>query len=262
MFYYSAPQWTGGARVFAAAARELAVREYQVTYVCPGGPVEARAAAEGCDVVALEPAESVLAQAWRLQRMLTERFVETVFVHRESEQLVVSLAMRMAGRGGVVRRIPAGVIPETGRGTRLALRLATGGFLFTSVPEAQAALLLKRAREPMVAELGVDVTRYDELRGVSLAALGAVEAGARLVVCAYDSGGRSQAAGVLRTLALLAPRHPELHLAVLGPGSERRGSPDARGRARHWAPSELSRGAGRRSRGASRRRPWMGGGER
>ena len=55
--------------------------------------------------------------------------------------------------------------------------------------------------------------------GVSLPALGASGAGARLVVCAYDPGGRAQGAGVLRTLALLAPRHPELHVAFVGPGS-------------------------------------------
>ncbi len=220
MFYYSAPGWTGGARVFVAAARGLAARGYQVTFACPGGSsVEARAAAEGCDVVALDTSGSIVSRGWRLQRLLTERFIETVFVHTEEEQLDVSLAMRIAARGGVVRRVPAGTRPALGRATNAALRLATGGFVFTTQAEAAAIPKLARARDPVVADLGVDVSRYDELRAVPLGALGATSADAKLIVCVYDSGGKAQAATVLRTMALLAPRHPELHLAILGAGS-------------------------------------------
>jgi hypothetical protein len=217
MFYYSAPVWTGGARVFVAAARGLAARGYQVTFACRGGgPVEARAAAEGCDVVALETSGPIVSRGWRLQRLLTERFIETVFVHTEQEQLDVSLAMRIAARGGVVRRVPAGTRPAVGRATSVALRLATGGFVFTTQAEADAVPRPARARDPVVADLGVDVSRYDELRAVPLVALGATSADAKLIVCAYDASGKAQVATVLRTLALLAPRHPELHLAILG----------------------------------------------
>jgi Glycosyl transferases group 1 len=221
MFYHSAPGWTGGARVFVAAARGLAARGYQVTFACPaGGAVEARAAADGCDIIAVDAGGSRVGRGWRLQRILTERFVETVFVHTEREQLDVSIAMRIAGRGGVVRRVPAGTLLEIGRATSVALRLATGGFVFTTAAEAAAATTPALARPPVIADLGVDVSRYDELRAVPLAALGATAPDARLIVCAYDTGGKAQAATVLRTLALLAPRHPELHLALLGPGSE------------------------------------------
>lgn len=221
MFYYSAPGWTGGARVFVAAARGLAARGYQVTFACPGGgSVEARAAAEGCDVIAFEAGGSILSRGWRLQRILTERFVETVFVHSEAEQLDVSLAMRIAGRGGIVRRVPAGSRPQLGRATSVALRLATGGFVFTTAGDAAVAPPPPLARDPVIAELGVDVSRYDALRAVPLAELGATGPDPRVIVCAYDEGGKAQAATVLRTLALLAPRHPELYLALLGPGSE------------------------------------------
>jgi len=71
--------------------------------------------------------------------ILTERFVETVFVHSEAEQLDVSLAMRIAGRGGIVRRVPAGSTPQLGRATSVALRLATGGFVFTTAGDAAVA---------------------------------------------------------------------------------------------------------------------------
>jgi hypothetical protein len=220
MFYYSAPGWTGGARVFVAAARGLAARGYQVTFACQGGgSVEARAAADGCDVVALDTSGSIVSRGWRLQRLLTERFIETVFVHTEEEHLDVSIAMRIAARGGVVRPVPPGTRPALGRATNLALRLATGGFVFTTAAEAAAVPTPRRAREPIIADLGVDVSRYDELRAVALPTLGATSPDAKLIVCAYDAGGKAQAATVLRTMALLAPRHPELHLALLGAAS-------------------------------------------
>jgi len=221
LFYYSAREWTGSARVFIAAGRGLAARGYQVTFVCPGGgSVEARAAAEGCDVIALEPRGSLLLRSWRLQRILTERFVETVFIHTEPEHLSVALAMRLAGRGGVVRRVPAGTRPALGRGTRLALRLAAGGFVCTDASDTLPVDGLPRARPPLVADIGVDTERYDELRAVPAAALGAGPGG-RVVVCVYELSQRPRVASVLRTIALLAPRHPELRLVILGPDAGR-----------------------------------------
>jgi glycosyltransferase involved in cell wall biosynthesis len=219
LFYYSSPDWTGSARAFVAAGRGLAARGAQVTFVCPGGgPVEARAAADGCDVVALEPAGALLLRSWRLQRILSQRFIETVFVHSEEEQLAVAMAMRLAGRGGVVRRISAGTQPALGRRTRWALRLAATGFVCTDAADTLALEKLTRARTPIVADIGVDPERYDELRGVTLAALGASPT-ARLIVCIYEASQKARIAGVLRTIALLAPRHPDLYLAILGPPS-------------------------------------------
>jgi glycosyltransferase involved in cell wall biosynthesis len=218
MLYYSAPEWTGSARVFVAAGRGLAARGYQVTFVCPGGgSVEARAAAEGCDVIPLDAGGSLAGRSWHLQRILTQRFVETVFVHTQSEQLAVAIAMRMAGRGGVVRRIPPGAPPNTGRATRFALRLASGGFVCTSAADAELVREIPRARAPVIADLGVDAARYDELRAAPAPSVGAAP-NARVVVCVCEPNQPPRVASVLRTMALLAPRHPELHLALLGPG--------------------------------------------
>ncbi len=217
MFYYSAPEWTGSARVFAAAGRGLTARGYQVTFVCPGdGQVEARAAAEGCDVIPLAPGGSLLLRSWRLQRILSEKFVETVFVHTEAEHIAVALAMRLAGRGGVVRRVAAGSRPALGRQTRWALRLAAGGFVCTDATDALSVEHVPRARPPLIADIGVDTERYDELRAVNAAALGGGP-GSRIVVCVYEPSQRPRMAGVLRAIALLAPRHRDLHLAILGP---------------------------------------------
>jgi glycosyltransferase involved in cell wall biosynthesis len=219
MFYYSAPEWTGSARVFAAAGRGLAARGYQVTYVCPGdGPVEARAAAEGCDVIPVAPGGSLLLRSWRLQRILSERFVETVFVHTEVEHLAVAMAMRLAGRGGVVRRVPAGSRPALGRRTRTALRFAACGFVCTDAADALTLEGLPRAGTPLVADIGIDTERYDELRAVPAGAVGA-EPGARIVVCVYEPSQRARMADALRAVALLVPRHRDLHVAILGPSA-------------------------------------------
>jgi glycosyltransferase involved in cell wall biosynthesis len=221
LFYYSSPEWTGSARVFAAAGRGLAARGYQVTFVCPGGGVvEARAAAEGCDVIPLEATGSALVRGWRLQRILSERFVETAFVHTEAEHVAVAVAMRMAGRGGIVRRSPAGARPVVGRGTRMAARLVTTGFVFTSAADADHLPAISGVRAPVIADIGIDADRYSELRAVPASALGASAVGTpRVIVCVYEPTDRGSAATMLRTMALLVPRHPELHLAILGLGS-------------------------------------------
>jgi glycosyltransferase involved in cell wall biosynthesis len=216
LFYYDAPVWSGSARAFAAAGRGLGERGYHVTFVCPSGEVEARAAAEGCDVVPLE----VGAAAWQLRRIVTERFIETVFVHSQREHLAAALATRWAKRGSIIRRTPTGGRLQAGRATRVAARLATTSYLFTTAADAQIAPVLPRAREIVTVELGVDPSRYDELRGADPVSLGASgEADGRLLVCVYDEGGKARAATVIRAVAMLAPRHPELHLVLFGAGA-------------------------------------------
>jgi glycosyltransferase involved in cell wall biosynthesis len=209
--------------MFAAVARGLAERGYQATYVCPpGGSLEARVAADGCDVIPFAPGGGVALESWRLHHIFLERFVETIFVHSPREHLAVAGAARLAGRGGIVRRTPAGGLFVDGHGTHTAARLASTGLLFTTPAEAQAAPALPRLRDTMVAEIGVDATRYDELRAATPQSFGVRASGAtpRIIVCVYDPGGKARAATVLRTMAMLAPRHPELHLVLFGPGAD------------------------------------------
>ena len=100
LFYYSAHEWSGSARAFAVAAAGLAARGYQVTYVCrEESPVEHRLSYGGYEVIALPMGGTWIADALRLRGLLTENFVEVAFVHTEREQLVVSLATRLAERG-------------------------------------------------------------------------------------------------------------------------------------------------------------------
>jgi len=54
---------------------------------------------------------------------------------------------------------------------------------------------------------------------LTLAAIGAND-GDQLIACVYDSTARRRIAALLRAVALLAPRHPGLRLAIVGPGAE------------------------------------------
>lgn len=223
LFFVGEKGWSGCARVFVAAARGLQARGHQVTLVCPGGSAPARrAAALGVYTAAVDPDGSGVGDAFSLRRVMQERFVEVAFVHTDREQLVVSSAMRLAERGAIIRRVPAFLAPAFLRSGRLAMRIASAGLLFTTeaeLAEAQkspevAALPLA----PAVASLGVDVASYDNVRPVPRSTVG-LPAQGLLIVCSYEPSARFRLATAMRTLALLLPRHPDVHLAVLGPGS-------------------------------------------
>ena len=221
LFYHSEPTWSGSARAFAAAAAGLAERGYQVTYSCPpDSETEERLAQMGrFETIPVEAGGSWPAEARRLRQVLLSRFVEVVFVHTEREHLVAAAATRWAERGAVVRRTPAGALLDVNAATGMALRMAAGGYLFTSEGERQRAPLPKRGMEPVVADVGVNVAQHDAVAPAAASSLGG-GAGARYIACVYDETGRGRTATVLRTIALLAPRHPELRLLVVGPGSD------------------------------------------
>ena len=223
LFYIGETQWNGSARAFVMAAHGLAARGHEVTLVCPGGTTAARRAdALGIDLIPADPDATAAGDAWWLRRILQERFVEVVFVHTDREQLIVSSAMRLAERGAVVRRVPAFQPATFLRSGRLATRIAATGLLFSTEPEREAAAaspeLSTLPLPPTYAPIGVDAASYDAQRPAPRASIG-VPAPGLLVVCSYEPSARLRLATVMRTLALLLPRHPEICLAVLGPGS-------------------------------------------
>jgi glycosyltransferase involved in cell wall biosynthesis len=223
LFYVGEKRWSGCARAFLAAARGLGTRGHHVTFVCPGGSTAARRAeALGVDTVPADPDATAAGDAWSLRRILQDRFVEVAFVHTDREQLVVSSAMRLAERGAIIRRVPSFLTPALLRTGRFALRIASAGLLFSTEAElAQAQATPEIASLPLppaVAPLGVDVANYDSVRAASRGSIG-VPAQGLLIICSYEPGARFRLATAMRTLALLLPRHPDVHLAVLGPGS-------------------------------------------
>lgn len=240
LFYYTAQGWSGSARAFAVAARGLMARGEPVTVACSEDSVAEHAfAREGLEVVVLPTGGSVTGDAWRLRRVLRDRFVEVVFLHSEREQLVASSAMRMAERGAVIRRIPAGAMASDGRPTQMAGKLASVRMLFATEAD--------RARTPggergFLAPLGVDVSRVDGIRAAARTSLG-VELETQLIVCVTDTDARVRGTTALRTLALLAERHPDLRLALVGSGA---GEEDMRMHAAALGVSSLVRFLGER----------------
>jgi len=199
------------------AARGLAARGEPVTVACCADtPAEQSFAREGIEVVALPPDGTVAGDAFRLRNVLREKFVEVVFLHTEREQLVASSAMRMAERGAIIRRIPAGLIAARGRASRLAGRFASSRLLFATEEDRSRT---PNAAGEFVAPLGVDVAKVDGVRATARTSLG-IDMDTQLIVCVTGGAARVRAFTALRTLALLAERHPNMRLALVGQGAD------------------------------------------
>lgn len=208
LFYHASRHFTGSSRAFAIAARGFAAMGDPVVVMCVAGtPVETAFIANGLDVVPLEPGVTT-AEAWRLRKLLKEKFIEVVFVHTEREQAVATSALRFADRGAVIRRIPAGGLTSPAR----VAKTAASRLLFTTEADRLRA---GSGESGFVAPLGVDVRPLEGRRDSSRAELGIAEK-TRLVVCVVDDKSGHRVTTALRTLALLAERHPELRLALVG----------------------------------------------
>lgn len=213
LFYHMATHWSGSSRAFAVAARGLAAEGAAVTVVCrAGGAPQEAFAGEGLDVVAVQSSGSIGPDAWRLRTVLKEKFIEVVFLHTEREQLIASSAMRLAERGAVIRRIPANGSATSGRSGKVAGRMATSLLLFAT--EADRARSGGGDRT-FIAPLGVDVTKVQGARAASREMLGFTDA-TQLIVCVIDQKSGSRVTTAMRTLALLAERHPALRLVLVG----------------------------------------------
>lgn len=217
LFYHTASGWSGASRAFSAAARGLAARGFPVTVVCRADtPAEQAFAHDGLEVVPLTVGDTLTTDALRLRGVLKERFIEVVFLHTEREQLVASTAMRLAERGAIIRRVPAGCAPSAGRASRFAGRMATARLMFSTEHDRARAALGQGA---FVAPLGVDVSRVEGARAEARYSLGASE-DTQLMICVADRASRVRITTTLRTVALLAERHPDLRLALAGSGCD------------------------------------------
>src|SRR4051812_39188937 len=177
-----------------------------VTVVCcVDSAAEQAFAREGLEVIALPPGGSRTGDAWRLRKVLREKFIEVVFLHTEREQLVASSAMRLAERGAVIRRVPAGGSATSGRTAQMAGKMATSRLLFSTDEDRARAAMGDRA---FLAPLGVDVAKVEGARPAARAQIG-VKDETQLIVCVVDRTARTRVTTAMRTIALLADRHPE-----------------------------------------------------
>jgi glycosyltransferase involved in cell wall biosynthesis len=182
-------------------------------------PVEQHLERGAYEVLELHGSGGIAGAAGQLRRALQERFVQVVCVCSDRAHVVAASAARLAGRAAVLRRVPAGEKLAPSSGARVALRFATTGFVFTCEQDARGAPPLPLARlVPAVAPLGVRAAGYDSVRPASRSVAGA-GAGTRVLVCVHAGSARVRAGNVLRVVALLAERHPELRLIFLGPGA-------------------------------------------
>jgi hypothetical protein len=227
LFYHPGGRWDGGARAFAAAARGLAARGWQVgVATAPESPAAARAARGGVAVAPLDAAESFVGAVGALTRAMRAHRAEVVFVHGERGQTVGAGAAWRAGGAVVVRRVPAGAAGALdSAAVGAALRTAPTGFLCTW-PEHVEAVPARVRPSAVVADLGVAPPAAGAGGDGFGAAPGAAPArasGPRRVVCAYEPSAHLRAATVLRAAALLAPRHPDLRVVFAGPGASDEG---------------------------------------
>ncbi len=206
--------WSGTTRAFSDAASLLAMRGYETCFVVPSGSeAEQCLAAAGQDVIGLSAARGWLRAGWRLRAVVARRLSEVLFVHTEHEHLTAAAAVRLAGRGAVVRRTPSGERLSIGRDGRLAMRLAATGFVFAHADDVRGMAPPRGALAAHVAPAGVAAATPRPS-----AAVGAI-AGSSAPRLAIFAGAdrRRESLVALRALALLAPRMPALRATVFSP---------------------------------------------
>lgn len=242
LFLHTAREWSGTARLFARAGRGISERGAKVTLlVTPDSnvhqavsprrdPGQARHTPihEPFEIIPFSTDGLFFSAARRLKRIFRRWDADAVFVTTDREHLIAATACWMSRNGSVVRWTPAGKKLEMGLSGRWAARLARTSYLFASEKDRRAAVIPKNAIESSVAELGVDVSTYPAANGATVATADVAAAATdpkpaeplKYIVCVYDPTSRGRAATAIRTMSMLSPRHPNLRLMIVGPGSD------------------------------------------
>ena len=240
LFLHTAREWSGTARLFARAARGISERGAKVTLLVtpdsnvhlavsprrdPGQPRHTPIP-EPFEIIPFSTEGWFLIAARRLKRIFRRWDADAIFVTTDREHLIAATACWLSRNGSVVRWTPAGRKLDMGAGGRWAARLARTSYLFASETDRRAASVPKNAIESSVAEIGIDVASYPT-NGSKATALEADSAGdqkqtepLKYIVCVYDPTSRGRAATAIRTMSMLSPRHPNLRLIIVGPGSD------------------------------------------
>jgi glycosyltransferase involved in cell wall biosynthesis len=239
LFLHTAREWSGTARLFARAARGISERGAKVTLlVTPDSNVHLavsprRAPNQPRNTPIPEPFEIIpfpteggfFSAARRLKKIFRRWDADAIFVTTDREHLIAGIACRLSGGGSVVRWTPAGKKLEIGFSGIFAAWLTKTAYLFASETDRRASDIPKSAIESGSAEIGVDVANYpaDGAKSPSPeepAIDKPGEAALKFIVCVYDPTSRGRAATAIRTMSMLAPRHPNLRLMIVGPGSD------------------------------------------
>jgi len=240
LFLHSAREWSGTARLFARAGRGISERGAKVTFlVAPDSnvhlavsprrdPGQARHTpiSEPFEIIPFSTEGLFFSAARRLKSIFRRWDADAVFVTTDREHLIAATACWMASNGSIVRWTPAGKKLELTLSGRWAARLARTAYLFASETDRRAADIPKNAIDSTVAEIGVDVSTYPP-NGVKAPAAEQESTSdqkqtepLKYIVCVYDPTSRGRAATAIRTMSMLSPRHPNLRLMIVGPGSD------------------------------------------
>jgi glycosyltransferase involved in cell wall biosynthesis len=248
LFLHTAREWSGTARLFARAGRGISERGAKVTLlVTPDSnvhlavsprrdPGQARHTPipEPFEIIPFATDGMFFSAARRLKRIFRRWDADAIFVTTDREHLIAATACWMSRNGSVVRWTPAGKKLEMGMSGRWAHRLARTSYLFANEKDRRIAIIPKNAIESSVAEIGVDVSTYPASDGKPEAESAIDPKPAtdqkpaddqkpvelKYIVCVYDPTSRGRAATAIRTMSMLSPRHPNLRLMIVGPGSD------------------------------------------
>jgi glycosyltransferase involved in cell wall biosynthesis len=238
LFLHTAREWSGTARLFARAARGISERGAKVTLlVTPDSNVHLavsprRAPNQPRNTPIPEPFEIipfstegwVFSAARRLRNIFRRWDADVIFVTTDREHLIAAAACWLTRSGSVVRWTPAGKRLELGFAGILGAWLTKTAYLFASETDRRASNIPRNAIESGSAELGVDVASYPSngAKAPSSENPASENPGEALkfIVCVYDPTSRGRAATAIRTMSMLAPRHPNLRLMIVGPGSD------------------------------------------
>ena len=211
LFLNGGVAWDGAARIYTTVARALADRGHTTWLAAPAGSEAAtQAVARGVSIIALPERRGARADAKRLRQDLSREFVDVIFVHSDAEHVAATLAVRAAGRGGIVRRIAAGERLALTWRSRRAERQVPTRYLYTSESPPTGHAAPSGTLSPMRAELGVE-------SGGATSALATGDAEpATVLVCIATRASLRRATHVVRAAALLAQRHKGLRLRVVG----------------------------------------------
>jgi glycosyltransferase involved in cell wall biosynthesis len=224
LFLDSAREWSGTARAFTAAATGLAARGHGVVFAAePDSTVErvvselvARGSRAEMVVASVSLAGTWFGAARRLRTLARRHKIDVLLVHTNREHLIAAVAYRFGSHARVIRRVPAGRGLEMNRTGRVAAWLAPTCYIFADEADVHAAPIPRRSSGRVVARLGVALPSENDAteRNAADVADGCLD-----IVCIHDASSRSRAAAAIRTIAMLAPRHPGVRLLIIGEGA-------------------------------------------
>ena len=158
---------------------------------------------------------------WRLKHLFRHWDADVVFVTTEHEHLVAAFACWLGRRGSIVRRSGAGMKLKMGGGGKFAGWLTRTHYMFADENSLATSKVPRKSGKPVVALPGVDASRYPQRAdGAATNPDGPDGLGVRYIICVYDPNSRGRAATAIRTVSMLAPRHPYLRLMIFGAGSD------------------------------------------